>query len=96
MISEYVFEYYHEPSDQTYDCTVELINTFEPKYGADIDGNRGEPKNFVEVESFHVFDNSGNLILDKEVIQGAEKEFNRKHDEKASQICVDEYHDESN
>ena len=95
MTQSYEFEYYHEANDQAYDCEVELVNTFEPKYGADIDGNRGEPKNFVQVESFQVFNSSGVLVLDKEIIQGAEKEFNRKHDEKASQICVDEYHDES-
>jgi len=95
MSFEYEFEYYHEANDQTYDCFVELVNTFEPRYGSDADGNRGVPKNFVEIESFQVFGANGLLALDKAVLQGAEKEFLLKHDKKASELCVDEYHDDS-
>ena len=95
MSFKYEFKYYNEANDQIYDCCVELVNTFDPRYGSDADGNRGVPKNFVEIESFKVFFYNGTLVLDEAILKGAEKEFLLRHDQKASELCVDDYHGDS-
>lgn len=93
-MTEYLFEYYDEETDKVYECTAFMSNTFEPNYGADIDGQRGVKANLVEVKDIHISDLSGEPVVDNELAKRVEKEFARKHDLKAREMCIMDYHTE--
>lgn len=95
MLSKATFSYNYEFDDEETDIKywieVELFNYFEPNYGFDIDGKRGVPMNFVEIEEFKVY-LGGQVVTDKEVVLRAEKDYQRFHEETACELCAEEFH----
>lgn len=87
------FEYYDEKTDKVYSVDVLMKNTHEKNYGSDIDGNRGTPADFVEIEEIIVYDD-GQRVNSAELEKRVEKFFETKHYPTACELCADDFHNE--
>lgn len=87
----YEFEYFDEMTEKTFDVQVDLKVTHEKNYGADADGNRGAPADFVEINGFQVFDENGTEVTTRPLLFSIITEFDRNHFEKASEQAIEEF-----
>lgn len=90
----YTFKFEDDDTEKTFDVEVELVNNYEPNYGADADGRRGVAMDFVEIEDFKVFFDGLEITL-PEILKRAEAFFDRYHNDKACEECAEAYHEDS-
>jgi hypothetical protein len=92
MSYEYSFQYHDDENCEDYEVFVNLRNHHEPNYGADADGNRGRPADFVEVEEFIVYHNDQE-VKDQLLCRRAERYFDKMHRDQAVEECAQAYHE---
>lgn len=91
-MSYYEWQKYFEYNDREFELRIEFSVYFERDYGADADGNRGMPMHFVEVEKFEIYD-ADILVDDKQIIEYAEKWYDKNHSMDAESEAIQDYKD---
>lgn len=87
----YEASFFYEETETEYSIEVEFSHEHDNNYGADADGNRGTDADFVEIESFKVFDDKKNEVKDENILAAAKKYFDKNHFDDAVDECISAY-----
>ena len=73
--------------------TVDISVSFEKHYGADADGNRGNPAWFCELEGLEAWRACGIKIESADQLDRVKKNYEKYHSTKHEQEAIDRYED---